>query len=263
MSFLASVTPLILTYNEAANIGRVLERLDWAQDIVVVDSGSTDETRDICSANPRVRLFTRDFDAHARQWNYGLEETAIKTDWVLALDADYILTPEAKGEIEAITPDTANAGYWFSFRYAVFGKVLRSGVYPPVLALYRRGRGRYLQDGHTQRLALDGPAGWIAAPMVHDDRKSLDRWLSSQMKYARLEAEKLEAGGTGLKTWLRTKTPFGPFAMGFHILVLRGGLFEGPAAWLYAMQRMLAEALIGCARLDRMLRDPGRSTDKP
>jgi glycosyltransferase involved in cell wall biosynthesis len=252
MSFLAHVTPVILTYNEAPNIGRVLERLSWARDIVVVDSGSTDETREICARHSAVRVFERPFDTHAAQWNFAISQTAITSSWVLSLDADYIMTDAALAEIGSLPLGGPTAAYWLSFRYAIEGKVLRSGVYPPVLALFRNGAARYVQDGHTQRLQADGPTGRIAAPILHDDRKSLDRWLKSQLAYARLEAEKTEAAG--FRGFLRTRTPFAPLAVAIHVLILNGAAFEGRAGWYYAAQRTLAEALILCARLDRMLR---------
>ena len=91
---LQNITPLILTYNEAPNIGRTLEQLRWARDIVVVDSFSNDETLEIVSRFPQVRIYQREFDSHEKQWNFGLKETGISLEWVLALDADYVLTEE-------------------------------------------------------------------------------------------------------------------------------------------------------------------------
>jgi glycosyltransferase involved in cell wall biosynthesis len=85
--FIEKLTPLILTYNEAANIGRTLKRLEWARDIVVVDSISQDETLRIVADFPQARVFQRRFDTHVNQWNFGMQETGIATDWVLALDA--------------------------------------------------------------------------------------------------------------------------------------------------------------------------------
>ena len=86
---LADITPVLLTQNEAENIGRTLSRLTWAKDIVIVDSGSTDETLDIVRAFPQVRVFQRPFDSHAGQWQFATRDTEIRTQWVLRLDADY------------------------------------------------------------------------------------------------------------------------------------------------------------------------------
>ena len=137
---LENITPLILTYNEAANIGRTLEQLRWARDIVVVDSFSDDETLEIVSSFPQVRFYQREFDSHENQWNFGLKETGITSEWVLALDADYILTEEFLAEAEALNPDPHINGYEAKFIYCVNGKRLRSGIYPPATVLYRNGR---------------------------------------------------------------------------------------------------------------------------
>ncbi|HEU5130546.1 MAG TPA: glycosyltransferase, partial [Pyrinomonadaceae bacterium] len=91
---LTDITPLILTYNEAPNIARSLSALTWANDIVVVDSFSDDDTVAIARSDSRVRVFQRAFDTHRNQWEFGLKETGISTPWVLALDADYVLSDE-------------------------------------------------------------------------------------------------------------------------------------------------------------------------
>src|SRR5260221_13295920 len=90
---LDQITPIILTYNEAPNIGRTLERVAWARDIVVVDSFSDDETLEIVSSFSQARVFQRRFDNFAAQWNFALKETGIATERVLVMDADFVLTP--------------------------------------------------------------------------------------------------------------------------------------------------------------------------
>src|SRR6185295_8313022 len=89
---LAAITPVVLTFDEAPNIGRCLSRLSWASRVVVLDSGSTDGTADIARSHPNVDLHVRAFDDHVSQWNHGV--SLVKTPWVLSLDADYIV-PEA------------------------------------------------------------------------------------------------------------------------------------------------------------------------
>jgi len=91
---------LILTYNEAPNIRRTLERLTWAKEIIVVDSFSTDETVEMVKQSPQARVVQRKFDTFADQCNFGLEQ--ISTEWVLSLDADYVLSQELIKEISHI-----------------------------------------------------------------------------------------------------------------------------------------------------------------
>src|SRR5882724_7314090 len=186
-SILTKVTPLILTYNEAPNIGRTLEQLRWARDIVVVDSFSDDETREIISSFPQARIFQRKFDNFASQCNFGLRETEISTEWVMSLDADYELTSELVAEIEALRPGADVVGLRASFTYCILGRRLRNGIYPPVTVLFRKSRGFFKQDGHAHRVALDGRIEDLRARVLHDDRKPFPRWLEAQTRYTKLE----------------------------------------------------------------------------
>ena len=174
---LADITPVILTYNEAANIGRSLERLTWARQVVIVDSGSTDETLAIAGRFANVRVVHRPFDTHARQWRFAVEETGIASDWLLRLDADYMVEPALRDEIAALLPAAATAAYEIAFTYCIEGRPLRASLYPSLPVLFRRGRARFEQDGHTEKLQIDGPVERVRNRLLHDDRKSLERWL--------------------------------------------------------------------------------------
>src|SRR5215212_874868 len=122
---LDSITPLILTYNEAPNISRTLEQLRWAADIVVVDSVSSDDTLRLISKFPQARVFERSFDSHEAQWSFALRETGITSEWVLALDADYVVTHELVEELRALRPNPDGAGYSADFVYCVDGHPIR------------------------------------------------------------------------------------------------------------------------------------------
>src|SRR6516165_5999187 len=105
---IGDITPLVITYNEAANIARTLERLIWARRIVVVDSGSTDETLEVVRHYPQTELFHRPFDDFASQCNFGIAQVA--TAWVLSLDADYELSDELVIELQSLRPDPETSG---------------------------------------------------------------------------------------------------------------------------------------------------------
>jgi glycosyltransferase involved in cell wall biosynthesis len=241
------ITPLVLTFNEAPNIERTLAPLSWAKDIVVVDSGSTDKTRELLAQNSKVRVVERPFTTHAEQWNFGLEHTGIRTDWVLALDADFILSDELVKELALLVPDAGTAGYRASFTYCVEGKPLRAAVYPPVVVLYRRSGARYEQDGHTQRVQVAGRIGELKGTIYHDDRKPLAHWLAAQARYMRLEARKLHAtpaAELGAADRLRQLIVFAPPVMFLYCLLVRGGILDGVAGLFYALQRTVAEAIL-------------------
>ena len=244
---LDQITPLILTYNEAPNIARSLAALSWAKDIVVVDSFSDDNTVELAKSSPRVRVFQRAFDSHRNQWEFGLKETGISTPWVLALDADYVLSKNLVAEIAGLTPDAQTAGYRANFVYCINGKKIRSGIYPPVTVLYRRAFATYVQDGHTQRIAVEGVIEDMRAPIFHDDRKPFKRWFSSQAKYTELEAQKLRAADPAqlaLADRLRRWRVVVPPVMLVYCLFVRGGILDGRAGFYYAFQRAMAEAML-------------------
>jgi len=241
------ITPVILTFNESPNIARTLEKLAWAADVVVVDSLSTDDTLDRARAFPNVRTFQRPFDEHAAQWNWAVRETGIRTEWVLALDADYVLTDELTEELRGLDPAPDAAGYRASFVYCISGRRLRGSVYPPVTVLYRRDRADYEQDGHTQRIRVQGRVLDLRGRILHDDRKPFSAWLRAQQRYMRLEARLIRS-----KRWAELRWPdrvrklrvVAPFLVLLYCLVVQRGLLDGRAGWLYAFQRTIAEAML-------------------
>lgn len=259
---LKAITPLILTYNEAPNIARTLSKLAWARDVVIVDSMSTDATRDIAmSSHPGVRWFTRPFTTHAEQWNYGLTSTGITSEWVLALDADFVLSDALVNELETMAADTRVAGYTASFVYCINGRPLRGAVYPPVTVLYRRAAAHYVDDGHTQRVRVDGPVTPLKHSIFHDDRKPLSHWLASQARYMRLEADKLRAAPAGSLSTVdrvRRMIVIAPPAMFLYCLIGKRGILDGRAGLYYALQRATAELMLSLNLLDRIVNRHGR-----
>ena len=239
------ITPLILTYNEEANIGRVLDRLTWADRVIVLDSYSTDRTLDRVRAFPNVDVHQRAFDSFAGQCNYGL--SLVETDWTLSLDADYVLTQELADEIAALPPDPDVDGYEVAFTYLIGGRPLRGTLYPSRTVLYRTDRATYHQDGHAHRVEVDGSVGSLAGRIWHDDRKPLGSWLDAQRRYAAQEAAKLREtppDELGRNDRLRLKGVLAPILAPLYALVVKGGLLDGRAGWHYALQRAYAEILL-------------------
>jgi glycosyltransferase involved in cell wall biosynthesis len=253
---LNEITPLILTFNEAPNLERTLARLAWAKDIVIVDSLSTDETKAIAARFPTVRLFERAFTTHAAQWNFGLQHTGIATEWVLALDADFVLTEAAVSELTQLSPPPAVAGYRASFTYCINGQPLRSGVYPPVTVLYRRAGAIYQQDGHTQRVRVEGAVLPLASRILHDDRKPLSHWIASQVRYMKLEADKLASTPSSSMAdvdRVRKLIVLAPPLVFLRCLLLGGGILDGWPGLFYALQRATAELILSLTLVERRL----------
>ena len=250
-----AITPLVITFNEAANIGRTLAKLNWAEQILVVDSGSTDGTVDIVERCEQARVVERAFDDFAAQCNFGL--SLIDTPWALSLDADYELSDDLVAEIRRLEPAEAISGFRAGFIYCVHGRPLRATLYPSRVVLYRRDRARYRNEGHGHRVVVDGKVAELTGKILHDDRKPLSRWFASQQGYARQEADYLlSASRSALNPADRVRRmawPAPPLALLYTLFVKRC-IFDGWPGWVYAMQRALAEIMITVEILDRRLR---------
>ncbi len=248
---LEKITPLILTFNESANLNRTLQKLTWAKQIIIIDSLSTDEILDITHSYPQVKLLQRKFDTHATQWNYGLEQ--VESEWVLTLDADYVLSDQLISELVELKPKPSINGYFIKFKYCVFGQPLKGTLLPPRQALFRKDKATYIDDGHTQLIRVKGESSTLINPIYHDDRKPLSRWLQAQDRYMVIEVKKLLNTPNHELSWgdrLRKQKIIAPFVILLYCLFLKGGILDGWAGWYYACQRMLAEILLAICLIE-------------
>ena len=249
------ITPLILTFNEAPNIQRTVEKLLWAERIVVIDSGSTDETVAILRNYPQVEVVQHPFEDFASQCNFGLSQVA--SPWVLSLDADYVLSDELVKELRSLVPPDRVAGYRARFVYSIHGRPLRGSLYPPRTVLYRKGHASYRQEGHAHRVIVDGDVLPLAGVIYHDDRKPLARWLASQQRYAQEEAAYLlDPRSSPLRRTDKIRLMAWPAPIGvfLYTLLVKGCVLDGWPGWYYALQRVIAEAMIALEIADRRFR---------
>jgi len=250
------LTALILTSNEEANIGRTLEALRWVARVVIIDSHSTDRTVEIARTFSNVQISERRFDSFAEQCNFGL--THITTEWVLSLDADYVLTPELQEELKRLKPPQGVRGYSIAFDYCVFGRPLRNSILPPRTVLYRRTGARYRNEGHGHRVAIDGKVEGLRGHIWHDDRKPLSRWIQSQDRYTGIEAayllktpeDKLNRPDK-IRKWIFVA----PLIMPMYLLLVRRLILDGRSGWYYVFQRTIAEMLLSLRLLEQKLGD--------
>lgn len=187
------ISALILTYNEERNIRSCLESIRDLDDILVVDSGSTDQT---CAYAKEygARILTRPFDNFANQRNFGLDEGNLKNDWVLHLDADEVATREFLDAIASLKPSSEIEGYRVPSRIIWQGHWLRySGMYPTYQVRLARHRMRFRQVGHGQREELiPEKIATLSEPYLHYNLShGLAHWLRRHITYAEAEAVQL------------------------------------------------------------------------
>lgn len=193
---LTPVSVVVLTFNEERNLSACLESVaGWATEIFVVDSGSTDATVQIAET-AGGKVSTHAFETHARQWAWALKELPIRTEWVLALDADQRVTPElARGIAEAVgaAARPSCAGFFLPRRQVFRGRWIRHGGYYPkyLLKLFRRDAVRLdeedLVDHHFH---VTGSTARLAGDLVEDNHNeaAIFDWISKHNRYARLQA---------------------------------------------------------------------------
>jgi glycosyltransferase involved in cell wall biosynthesis len=256
------LTAVILTWNEEENISRTLSHLTWLERIVVIDSGSTDKTAEMVRSFSNTELHVRSFDTHAKQWNYGL--SLCTSEWILSLDADYILPYSFIEEIKANLLKKEYSAFSTEFDFVIFERPINSNNTTPRPVLFKRNDCIYYDDGHTQRLTVNGKTGNFKNKILHDDRKPLSRWLYNQAAYSVKEADMLLTPGKHLSFLerLRKKKVYTPLLMFFFCLFKKRMIFNGWRGWHYTLQRTIAEMLISLRLTEEKINNNSETPDK-
>jgi len=190
------ITVLLLTYNEEPNLEPCLNSLcAWTREIFVVDSGSTDHTREIATRHGATFVH-HPFTTHALQWEWALENLPIQSEWILALDADQRVTPELAAEICELDPSVLSTvdGIYIKRRQVFRDKWIRYGGYYPkyLLKMFRRDRvktdARDLVDHHFY---VTGNAMKLRGDLLEVNKKEDDIsfWIEKHNRYATLLAQ--------------------------------------------------------------------------
>ena len=181
------ITVIMLTLNEEFHLPGAIENVrDWAEDIFIVDSCSTDRTVDIALENG-VGIVQRPFTNFGDQWNFALGNLPLKTPWTFKLDPDERLTPELKDEIrELLKSEPECSGYSMDRRLWFMGKPLH--VLAPVLRLWRTGKCRFSDVIVNEHPLIDGPVGKLKGILEHFDSPDLNHWYDKQNRYSTMEA---------------------------------------------------------------------------
>jgi glycosyltransferase involved in cell wall biosynthesis len=252
------LTAIILTWNEQENIARTLSHLTWLEKVIIIDSGSTDKTLELVSSFPNTEVHIHKFDTHASQWNYGLSLSG--SEWVLSLDADYILPYAFIEEIKGYILKRDYSAFTTEFDFVIFERPLNSNNTTPRPVLFKRSDCIYYDDGHTQRLKINGKTGDFKNKILHDDRKPLSRWLHNQAAYSVKEADMLLYACKNLSFLekLRKRKVYTPVLMFFFCLFRKRMIFNGWRGWHYTLQRTIVEMLISLRLTEEKLNQKKR-----
>lgn len=226
-----SLSVILITKDEAANVGACLESVAFADEIVVVDSGSADGTVEIAKKFGAKVLVTSDWPGFGAQKQRALDRAT--GEWVLSIDADERIPEALRGQIIAAMADGACAGYRLNRLSWFLGQPMRHGGWHPdrVLRLVRRDRARFSPDSVHERLLVEGPIGDLAEPMLHYSYTSVDDVLRKMRTYALASAAERRLKGVrgGLGTAM-ARASFG-FLKAY---VLKAGFLDGKRGFVAA-----------------------------
>jgi len=219
------VSALVIAYNEEPNIRACLETVTWADEIVLVDSFSTDATEKIAREFTE-KVYQHEFRGFGRLRNEALTHTS--HEWVFSLDTDERATPEVRDEIRRVLKDEPDADAYFVPRRNYFlGRWIRhSGWYPDYRQpqLFRKGRMRYREDLVHEGFELDGRMGYLKEHVLQYPFRDIDHYLAKMDRYSDLMAQRLVQEGRRFRTHQLVTHPLFTFA---KMYVGRLGFLDG------------------------------------
>ena len=228
---MAGLSVIIITKNEALNIRECLESVKWADEIVVVDSGSTDETVSICREfTPHVYIYG--WPGFGIQKNRALGYAT--QEWILSLDADERVTPELRSEIEITMLEGSKPGYEIPRLSSFCGRYMQhSGWHPDyVTRLFLRNYGRFSNDLVHERVIIDGIVARLQHNLLHESFRDLDQLLSKMNHYSTAGAVML--GNKGREATLTQAITHGLWAF-VRSYFLRAGFLDGREGFMLAV----------------------------
>jgi len=181
---MSRLSAIIITKNEAANIRECLESVSFADEIIVLDSGSDDGTTVIAREVTDKVFVSEDWPGFGAQKNRALEYAT--GPWVLSIDADERVSAGLRAQIKAAIADSAHDGYRIPRLSSYCGRFMRHGGWwpDPVLRLFRRGKGRFDDRPIHESVIVDGSVGDLGEPLIHHSFKSLDDVLATMNRYS-------------------------------------------------------------------------------
>jgi glycosyltransferase involved in cell wall biosynthesis len=224
---------IIIAKNAGTMIRRCLESVAWADEIIVVDSGSSDNTQDICRELGAKVIVTADWPGFGPQKNRALD--AARGEWVFSIDSDEWVTPELCTEIQTTINSSAAVPAYTIPRLSSFcGRYMKhSGWWPDyVIRLFKRGSARFSDDLVHERLIVNGAIDKLQQPLMHETVTDLHQLVSKMNLYSTASARDLHTRGRSASIW--TALLHGGWAF-FRTYVLRAGFLDGREGLMLAI----------------------------
>ena len=226
------VSATLITYNEERNISAALKSLAWADEIVVVDSGSTDATVEVCR-NFTDKIFERNWTGYADQKNYAVEKAS--HNWIFSLDADERLSTDLENEIQAILRGGLEFDGYKIPRIAYFmGRWIRHGDWYPdyQLRFFNRQKGKWEGGWVHESVKLEGRSGYLKGEIQHYLYDTLSEYLSRLDTYSSLAVGNYRERGESASAWKLLSHPGATFIKAY---LVKGGFLDGTPGLMAAV----------------------------
>jgi len=217
------ISAIIITKNEESDIKRCLDSIKWADEIIIVDSVSTDRTVETAK-NFGAKVFVKKWEGYGAQKNFAIDKTT--NDWILSIDADEEVSPELQKEIKKVIQNPGNYAAFKMPRKLIFqGKFLRwGGCYPNYqVRLFRKDKAKFSSDLVHEKLVVDGNIGSLKGSLLHYSYKDLSDYFERFNRYTTLDARKRFNKDKRFYFWYYIQPLFKFFSMYF----LRVGFIDG------------------------------------
>ncbi len=232
-----TVSAFIVCCNEEEQIRRCLESLVWCDEIVIIDSGSTDRTLDICREFTKT-IFQRPWPGFVAQKRFGLEQCS--SDWVLNIDADEVVTPELQKQIvEALGSDSVTCGYELSRIVFFLGQFWRKGGWYPEyrLRLCKRDKTTWGGEDPHEKALVDGPTKRLNGELLHFTYRDFSNQIRTLNSFSQTSAESMWKRGERASLG---KILLNPLARFFKFYLFKKGYREGIRGLFVALIEMFS-----------------------
>jgi len=222
---------IVITRNESAHIAKCLQSVAWADEIVVLDSGSDDDTLAICQQFTD-RVYSTDWPGFGPQKQRALQK--VSHEWVLSLDADEQVSEALRAEIETVMRTGAYPAYQIPRLSRYCGRQIKHGGWWPdyVVRLFRPEAGRFSDDVVHERVIVDGMLGRLNNPILHESYVNLEEVLAKVNSYSTLGAQKLRERGESSSVAAAVGKAFWTFVRTYF---LRLAILDGPQGFMLAV----------------------------
>ena len=270
LTLVVPVTAVIFTLNEEINLPHCLASLTNFDEVLVVDSFSTDATEKICKEQ-QIAFYQHAFEGFGSQRNWAIDHVPMRNDWILILDADERATPQLAREMaQRIASAPMVGAFQVRRRFYLWGKWLRySSLYPTwVVRLIHRQRVRYENRGHSETQTIQGELASLTQDLIDENHKGIDDWFDRQHRYASKEAGyELSFKDAPLRfaafvspdplvrrhalKRLSWRVPGRAILYFLYAYFIRGGFLDGAAGYRFCLMKTSYQHMIVVKKLER------------